>query len=202
MRTRRWIVLVVVVLVLAGGAAAAAIALSGNSQPNASSKPSCTSSGCGLVSQSLSQVQPVGFYGASCSGAYGDWFLKVMQEGASDQLKADYNLHWTSTSGSVARPSGSVTVQPVTGASSASDVTITIDNGKVTLQGTQEPSKTPIKATGTLTINILNQSAPTLEITESGLTEAERALGLNSPFNFNGQPLHLSIRKVQVLVGC
>jgi hypothetical protein len=197
------IFVVVAVLVVVGGATAAAIALSGNSQPKPLAKPSCTSSGCGLVSQSLSQVQPAGFYGASCSGAYGDWFLKVMQEGSSDQLRADYNLHWTSSSGSSARPSGSATVLPTTGAKTASNVTITIANGQMTLQGTQEPSKTPIKATGTLTVNIVNQqSFPTIEITETGLSGAESALGLNSPFNYKGQPAHLLIRKVQVLVGC
>jgi hypothetical protein len=126
-----------------------------------------------------------------------------MQVGKSDQLTADYYLHWTSSSGSVAQPSGSATVRPATGATSASHVSITIDNGKMTVQGTQEPSKTPIKATGTLTVNILNKASfPTVEISESGLFNAERALGLNSPFNYNGQPLHLLIRKVQVLVGC
>jgi hypothetical protein len=192
-----------VAVIVAGGATATALILSGPSKPKPSARPTCVSSGCGLVSQSLAQVQPVGFYGASCIGAFGDWFLKVMQEGNSDQLRATYDLHWTSSSGSAARPSGSVTVQPTTGAKSASSVTITINNGQMTIEGTQEPSKTPIKATGTLTVRILNtQSIQTLEITESGLSSAKRALGLNSPFSYNGQPLRLSIRKVQVLVGC
>jgi hypothetical protein len=43
---------------------------------------------------------------------------------------------------------------------------------------------------------------PNLQFVESGLTSAEQSLGLNSPFNYKGQPLHLLIRKVEVLVGC
>jgi hypothetical protein len=155
------------------------------------------------VSQSLTQVQPAGFYGASCSGSEGDWFLKVMQEGKSDELRANYYLHWTSSGSSVARPSGSAIVRPATGAKNASHVTITIANGKLTLKGTEEPSNTAVSATGNLTVSIVNTPGfPNLEFTESGLSKAEQQLGLNSPFNYKGQPLHLLIRKVQILVGC
>jgi hypothetical protein len=203
-KTRAWIVLGVVVVLVAGGATAVALALSGNSQqPKAAVKPNCVSSGCALVSQSLTQLQPVGFYGASCTGEYGDWFLKIMQVGKSDQLRAAYYLRWTSSSGSTASPSGSVIVRPATGAPKASHVTITIENGKMTLEGTEEPSKTPIKATGTLTVSVMpTKGFPNLQFVESGLTSAEQSLGLNSPFNYKGQPLHLLIRKVEVLVGC
>jgi hypothetical protein len=155
------------------------------------------------VSQSLNQVQPAGFYGASCSGAYGDWFLKIMQEGKSDELRVNYYLHWTSNSGSIERPNGSAIVRPATGAKTASDVTISIKDGKMTLKGMAEPSKTPVSATGTLSVSVVNKPGfPNLQFTETGLSKAEQQLGLNSPFNYKGQPLNLLIRKVQILVGC
>lgn len=202
-KTRSWIIVGVVVALIIGGATGAALTLTGNSTPTHSAQANCDSSGCGLVSQSLSQVQPTGFYGASCSGAYGDWFLKIMQEGKADQLRANYYLHWTSSSGSAAHPSGSVVVRPVTGAKTASHVTITINDGKMTIAGTAEPSKTQVKATGTLTVTVVSQKgSSSLELTESGLAKAEQQLGLNSPFNYKGQPLQLLIRTVQVLVGC
>lgn len=203
-KTRSWVILGVVVALIIGGATGAALTLTGNSTPTHDVQPNCSSSGCGLVSQSLSQLQPTGFYGASCSGSYGDWFLKIMQEGKADQLRANYYLHWTSSSGSAAHPTGSVVVRPVTGATTASHVTITINDGKMTIAGTAEPSKTPVKATGTLAVDVVSQSgsSSSLELTESGLSKAEQQLGLNSPFNFKGQPLKLLIRTVQVLVGC
>jgi hypothetical protein len=202
-RTRGWVVLGIVVVLIAGGATAAALTLSGTSKPKAAAKPNCVSSGCALVSQSLKQMQPVGFYGASCTGNYGDWYLKVMQEGKSDQLRAAYYLKWTSDNGTSVHPSGSVIVRPATGAAHASHVTVTLDHGKMTLEGTEEPSKTHVMATGTLTVSVLPKKGfPTLQFAETGLTKAESALGLNSPFDYKGQPLDLLIRQVQLLVGC
>lgn len=203
-RRRTWAVLGLVVVLIAGGVTAGLLLTRGNSSPpQASTQHNCVSPGCGLVSQSLQQVQPVGFYGASCSGATGDWFMKIMQTGTSDQLRTSYDLHWTLGNGAPAKPSGTVVIRPTTGAAKGSNVTLTVDQGKLKLQGTEEPSKTSVSATGTLTVSFVNRPGfPTLRFAETGLTQAESSLGLNSPFNFDGKPLNLLIRHVAILVGC
>ena len=155
------------------------------------------------MSQSLQQIQPTGFYGASCTGNDGAWFLKIMQTGKSDELRANYDLHWSLSHGRPARPSGTVVVRPRSGATTASDVTITIVHGRVRVEGTEEPSKTSVTASGTLIVSLSNRPGfPTLTFVETGLTGAEAALGLNSPFTFDGKPLNLLLQHASILAGC
>jgi hypothetical protein len=121
-----------------------------------------------------------------------------MEEGAGNQLRPVYYLKWQFTPASpIARPSGRIVI-PVSNA----DVTVTLDKGKLTLKGTGQ-SNVRIVAAGTLTVRLSGTSTiPTLKFVETGLHEAESSVGLNSPFDTNGQPLILLIRKVPVMVGC
>ena len=81
-------------------------------------------------------------------------------------------------------------------------MTLKIDQGKLTLRGTGG-SNAPVVGTGTLTVSVAGTpSSPTLKFVETGLSKAEAALGFNSPFDVNGQPLVLLIQSAKVLAGC
>lgn len=203
-RARRtwWIAAAVVAVVAAtGGIVGGLVATSSNS--STSPQHNCAPSGCGLVSQSLTLIQPTGFYGASCTGVYGSWFLKIMQEGEKGQLRADYDLKWEfSQSDPVARPSGTIVVRPKPAEGSAPRLTLTLHEGELRLNGTDTSGKA-VHGTGTLTVRASGTSkAPKLKFVETGLGSAEKAVGFNSPFDVDGKPLILLIRNVKVLVGC
>jgi hypothetical protein len=204
-RSRRtWVILAVVVAVLAAAGLVGGLVATSSSNPTTVPRHNCVSSGCGLVSQSLTVAQPTGFYGASCTGIYGSWFLKVMQEANPDQFRADYNLRWElSKSAPIARPSGTVLVRPPkTASGSTPHVALTLNQGMLTLNGTDSSGKS-IHGTGTLTVRATGTSAtPTLKFVETGLSSAEKAVGYNSPFDVDGKPLELLVRNVKVLVGC
>jgi hypothetical protein len=188
----------IVVLVLIGATTAIVIVRRDSTKPAATILHNCVPSGCALVSQSLPAIQPTGFFGASCTGVYGSWFLKIMEEGAGNQLRPVYYLRWQFTPTSpIARPSGRIII-PV----SSAGVTLTLDRGKLTLKGTGQSNVRTVAA-GTLTVRLSGTSTtPTLKFVETGLLKAESSVGLNSPFDAKGQPLTLLIRKVKVMVGC
>jgi hypothetical protein len=63
--------------------------------------------------------------------------------------------------------------------------------------------KATVTATGTLKVKLSGSaSSPTLTFTESGLSAAERQLGLVSPFDHGGRPLVVPIQHVKSLPGC
>src|SRR5215472_8554514 len=109
----------------------------GHASSSPSPKNNCAASGCALVSLSRSLPQNTVFYGASCSGPRGVWFFNATEGGGNDQLRPAYQLHFAfSSDPAVAAPSGNVVVSPT----STTDVTITLDAGKLTIKGTRKPN--------------------------------------------------------------
>ena len=95
-------------------------------------------------------------------------------------------------------PNGSVSIA----ATSTTNVSLTIANGALHLTGTQQPS-THVDATGTLEVRLAGPAAaPTLVFTEAGLSHAEQAVGLVSPFEVNGGSLTVPVTPVKNLPAC
>jgi len=159
----------------------------------------CPSPGCATVSLSRTLPPFTVFYGASCTGVHGSWFFNAVEGGGNDQLRPSYALHFSlSGDSTLAKPSGQVTIAPT----DASDAKVTISEGTVTIEGTRKPN-THVSATGSLTVQLSGTSgAPVLTFTETGLAQAETALGLVSPFNVGGQPLTVPISTVKTISGC
>ncbi len=196
--------LVVAAIALAAVMAAVVIALAITRSPahpavTRVAQPTCSSSGCAVVS--LSRVLPpiTVLYGASCSGVYGSWFFNAVEAGGSDELHPSYSLTWSFTPASVvAKPSGRIVIPPTTSA----QVTLTVVDGTLNLNGTRKPN-TRVTATGTLVVELSGSAtAPELKFTETGLTKAESSLGLVSPFNVGGSPLTVPVKTVKTMSGC
>lgn len=205
-RSNRMWTIAVIVLVLAAAGAGAAIALTkkgGTSATASKPRTTCVSTGCALVSSSQQLAQPTGFYGASCSGLTGSWFLKIMEEGTATQLKPGYDLRWTFEQGvASAKPSGTIVVPSSSGAGVSTGVSMTLANGKLTLRGTTTGGSA-VDAVGSLVVRLSRAAAgPQLVFTETGLSEAEQELGLNSPFDSAAQPLVIPVKTVKVMQGC
>jgi hypothetical protein len=161
--------------------------------------PNCSSSGCAVVSVSRTVPPVTAFYGASCSGVYGSWFFNAVEGGPNDELHPSYSLSWSFTPGSaVARPDGRIDIP----ATSTAQVGLTLTQGKLSLTGTRKP-KLQVTAGGTLKVEVTGTAtAPALKFTETGLSKAENALGLVSPFTVDGQPLTVPVKTVPTMVGC
>jgi hypothetical protein len=159
----------------------------------------CSPSGCAVVQLSRTLPPFTVFYGASCSGVYGPWFFNAVEGGGNDQLRPSYSLSWSFTPGStVAKPSGSIVIAPTDSA----QVTLTLDQGTLSLTGTRKPN-VQIAATGTLVVELSGPTtAPVLKFTETGLVQAESALGLISPFDVDGLSLTVPVKTVKTMVGC
>lgn len=190
---------VAVVLVVARGHTSAVAGPSPTASPTSRPVPNCAAAGCALVSLSGAQPPNTVFYGASCTGIDGSWFLNVVEAGASSTLRPSYHLRWTLAPGATtAVPEGVVTIA----ATPTTTASLTLAQGRLHLTGTQKPD-IQADATGTLSVSInRSASSPTLTLTEAGLTRAEQALGLVSPFNVNGKPLTLPVQTVKSLRGC
>jgi hypothetical protein len=150
---------------------------------------------------SLSRTLPpfTVFYGASCTGLHGSWFFNAVEGGGNAQLRPSYSLKWSFSPGStVAKPSGQVVISPT----DTAQVAITLNEGALSLDGTRKPN-VHVSATGTLVVELSGSaSAPTLTFTETGLLQAENALGLVSPFDVGGQPLTVPVKMVETMQGC
>jgi hypothetical protein len=201
---RHWGGWAFVIAVLAASVmAAVVIALGIINSPNqflaGAARASCSSSGCAVVSLSRTFPPTTVFYGASCSGVYGSWFLNVVEGGGSAELRPSYALRWSFGPGSkLAKPSGSITVP----ATASAQITMTLNEGKLSLTGTRKPSAR-ITATGTLVVELSGTpTSPELKFTETGLAKAESSLGLVSPFNVGGSPLTVPVKTVKTMSGC
>jgi hypothetical protein len=161
--------------------------------------PTCSSSGCAVVNLSRTLPPFTVFYGASCSGVYGTWFFNAVEGGGNDQLRPSYSLSWSFTPGStVAKPSARIVIAPTDSA----QVTLTLNQGALSLTGTRKPN-VHVAAIGTLVVELSGPTtAPVLKFTETGLREAESALGLVSPFDVDGQPLTVPVKTVKTMAGC
>ncbi len=185
-------------------AAVIALAVSHNSGHSSAkvtpaAHPACSSSGCAVVSLTRTIPQVTVFYGASCSGVYGSWFFNAVEGGGNEQLRPSYALSWSFTPGStVAKPGGRIVIPPT----NSTQVTLTLDQGTLTLTGTRKPNA-QIAATGSLVVELSGPpTSPVLKFTETGLLQAEKALGLVSPFDVDGIPLTVPIKTVKTMVGC
>lgn len=150
---------------------------------------------------SLSRTLPPStvFYGASCSGVRGAWFLNAVEGGGNDQLRPSYSLRWRFSPGqAVALPSGRI----VMNSTDSARATLTLERGTMTLQGSRGSGMT-VSAAGTLTVQVSGTpTSPTLTFTETGLSDAEAAIGLVSPFDVGGEPLTVPIRTSERQAGC
>jgi hypothetical protein len=161
--------------------------------------PTCSPSGCSVVSLSRTLPPFTGFYGASCSSVNGNWFFNAVEGGGNDQLRPAYSLSWSFTPGSkVAKPNGRIVIAPT----SITQVTLTLEQGTLSLTGTRKPN-VQVAATGTLVVELSGPTAaPILKFTETGLAQSESALGLVSPFDVDGQPLTVPVKTVKTMAGC
>lgn len=161
--------------------------------------PTCSPSGCAVVSLSTNVPRVTIFYGASCTGVYGSWFFNATEQGNTDQLHPSYALHWTFEPGStIAKPSGLVVIPPT----DSTQATLTLNQGTLSLTGTRKPNL-KVAAAGTLVVQLSGSTtAPSLTFTETGLEKAESSLGLLSPFDVNGSPLAVPVKTVKTMVGC
>jgi hypothetical protein len=160
----------------------------------------CGSSGCAVVRTFHSLPPPTVFYGASCSGIHGSWFVNAVEGGGNDALRPSYHLQWSfAGSATSARPSALTIRVPPT---KSTTVTMALSNGTMKLKGVRKPNAT-VTATGTLTVKLSGPaSSPSLTFTETRLSGAEHQLGLVSPFNAGGHPLVVPIQHVKSLAGC
>jgi hypothetical protein len=149
----------------------------------------------------LSRILPplTVFYGASCTGLYGSWSFNAVEGGGDAQLRPSYSLKWAFALGSTfAKPNGRIVISPTANATA----TLTLNGGVLRLQGARKPN-VHVSATGALVVELSGSaSSPTLTFTETGLLEAEHALGLVSPFDVAGQPLTVPIKIVRTVKGC
>ncbi len=161
--------------------------------------PNCAATGCAVVNTVRTTPRVTVFYGASCSGVGGRWFLNVVEEGPNDSLRPAYSLRWSfSDKSPVAAPNGTVTVS----SSSGSTVSMTLLQGILTMKGSGA-GHTEVSGIGSLTVKLGGTaSAPTLTIVESGLQQAEQTLGLLSPFDVNGQAVTVPVEQKQRFARC
>lgn len=139
------------------------------------------------------------FFGTSCTGLHGSWFLNVVQGGSQAQLHASYYLRWTFTSTEVvAKPGGRITVSGGTGPPPS----LTVTEGVVTLTGARTDG-TSVTGTGQIDVTLTGtDDEPSLTITQKGLEDAARTLGLVLPFPFDGRPLTVPIELQEEASGC
>jgi hypothetical protein len=163
------------------------------------SPTACANSGCAVVNTTMSRPQVTVFYGASCTGPTGSWYLNVTQGGPNDAPRPSYKLQWVfSQQQSSARPNGLINVSAPPGET----IVMTLADGMLTLTGSA-PNGAAVHATGTLVIRISRTaSGLALTFTESGLVAAEHALGITSPFGVKGQPTSVPVKLVHKFVSC
>jgi hypothetical protein len=176
--------------------------LAGNSGGSATASTSganrCANSGCSVVDLTRRSPEFMGFYGESCTGDLGSWFLNVTEGGPNGVPHPAYALRWSfSKSKSNADPSGTVAFSD-----SNAPITMTLNQGHLELKGTAANGSS-VSGTGSLHVQLGGtSSSPTLTIQEGGLTAKEAALGITSPFDTGGHPAAVPIKHVNHLRGC
>lgn len=159
----------------------------------------CSNSRCAVVNTVHTSPVLTQYFGQSCQGLHGAWFLNVSQGGGAQVLRPSYRLNWSFAGAtSIARPSGSVDFAS-TGPSRA---TGSLKEGVIKISGTGSTGS-PVSGQGTLTVELSGSTtAPTLTITETGLASVEQKLGFQSPFVVNGSPVTIPIQIVATAPGC
>ncbi len=171
---------------------------SGTKKPTLS-PTACSKSGCAVVNTIKSRPQVTVFYGASCTGPKGSWYLNVTEGGPNDTPRPSYKLQWAfSRTHSTARPNGLINVSTPPGET----VAMTLAGGVLQLTGSA-PNGAVVHAKGTLVIgNSRSTSGRTLTFTETGLAAAEHTLGITSPFGVNGKPTSVPVKLVHKFGSC
>lgn len=159
----------------------------------------CVASGCGVVNTVRTSPRTTTYYGASCSGSLGLWFLNVVVAGPTRAPRVSYRLQWSFTSTEiVAKPIGVVFVNGVNGR----QYKITVNDGVYAISG-KTASGTPVSGQGSLTVALTGTpAAPTLTFTEKGLASAESVLDLVSPFSAAGKPYSVPVTTVKTFSQC
>jgi hypothetical protein len=153
--------------------------------------PPCANFGCGAVVNVVQRSPRVTvFFGQSCSGPSGNWFLNAVEGGAASVAHPAYYLRWSFPPNSdTATPSGKVTVSGGT----EHKVVASLDHGRLSIAGVGRDRR-PVGGTGSLEVRLTGvASAPNLVFVETGLSGVERELELISPFDVAGRPLTLSV---------
>lgn len=167
--------------------------------PHATVTNRCSNSQCVLVNTVHTSPVLTQYYGQSCQGVHGAWYLNVTQGGGAQVIRPSYRLNWTFADGqTVAKPSGSVDFQS-TGRAQAKG---TLASGVMTITGTGSTGA-HVSGQGSLVVELSGSATePSLTITESGLTTVEAKLGFQSPFVVADAPVTVPIRIVATAPGC
>jgi hypothetical protein len=163
------------------------------------SQTACAKSGCAVVNTVMSRPQLTVFYGASCTGPTGSWYLNVTQGGPNDRPRPSYKLQWAfSPKQSSARPNGLINVSSPAG----EQIVMTLANGMLQITG-HAPNGVAVHATGTLVVRLSRTaSGLALTFTETGLAAAQQALGISSPFGTHRQPTSVPVKLVSEFASC
>ena len=85
---------------------------------------------------------------------------------------------------------------------SSSQATGTLSNGVLKISGKTSTHES-VSGQGTLSVQLSGTAAaPTLTVSETGLTTLEQKLGMTSPFIVNGEPLTVPIQMTPKVAGC
>jgi len=184
---------------LVAGAAIAYAVLTHRPSPATPVSTHCPNSQCAVVNTVHTSPVLTQYYGQSCQGLHGAWYLNISQGGGAQVLRPSYRLNWSFAVGtSIARPSGSVDFAPA----GRLQATGTLKDGVLSITGTQSTGS-PVSGQGTITLELTGSAtAPTLTITEAGLGTVEQKLGFQSPLIQNGGPLTIPIQIVKSAPGC
>jgi len=138
------------------------------------------------------------YFGASCTGPEGTWFMNVVEAGPKSTLSPAYRLSWTFSGSKSARPSGTV----ISASPDGGSVRITLDRGTMRVN-VVKPHHADVSGKGTLLVELSGTSmSPSLTFDETGLAGVEREIGLASPFFADGKPLRIPIESTTKLANC
>jgi hypothetical protein len=216
-RTRRILLALGVALVIAAGVLVPLEVIgnnSGSARPSSSPttrgvasgvtkptrpQPACAKSGCAVVNAVLTRPHVTVFYGASCTGPNGTWYLNVTQGGPNSAPRPSYKLQWAFLHPeSTAHPNGLINVSTPAGET----IAMTLANGVLRLTA-HRPHAPDLRAAGTLAVGISQTgSGLSLTFTETGLTAAEHALGISSPFGPDGKPATVPVKLIHQFTSC
>jgi hypothetical protein len=159
----------------------------------------CGRSECAVVDAVLSRPYVTVFYGASCTGPNGSWYLNVTRGGPNDSPRPSYRLQWAFLrANSSGRPSGLINVSTPPG----ERVAMTLSHGVLRLRG-RTRTGVDVRATGTLTVRLLDTaSGRALRFYERGVATAERVLGIVSPFGVHGRPTSVAMKLTRRITSC
>lgn len=168
-------------------------------RPFTQTPSSCSSQGCAAADLLVQGVDTVQYHGSSCTGTHGSWFLNAISRGGDAPVHPSYALHFSLVGSSTARPTGTIIVPQ----SAPNHVAIALTDGLMTIVGTTAAGKR-VTAQGLTTVRLDTDSAGSLRLTVivTGVTAAEKELGVFDPFNIGGRPAIVPVKTVAQMSGC